>query len=167
MTLSTEGEEQPMDESVIVRVARPDDYDRIVTVVDEWWGRDVRPSLPRLFLDHFCSTSRVVEDEHGLVAFLIAFVSPSQPRVAYIHFVGVRPDHRGDGLAGRLYEDFARFAQGQGCAELRAITAPGNIGSIRFHERLGFDVTGPVANCNGPGRPMVTFRRQLSAAASR
>ncbi len=156
-----------MDEPVVVRVARPGDYDRIVAVVDDWWGRAVSPSLPRLFLDHFCSTSRVVEDEHGLCAFLIAFVSPSQPRLAYVHFVGVRPDHRGRGLARRLYENFAGFAQEQGCTELRAITAPGNTGSIRFHEGLGFDATPPVADYNGPGRPMVTFRRQLNAAAHR
>ncbi len=67
-----------MDESVGVRVARPEDYDGIVAVVDEWWGRSVSPSLPRLFLDHFWSTSHIVEDEHGLAAFLIALLSPSQ-----------------------------------------------------------------------------------------
>jgi GNAT superfamily N-acetyltransferase len=88
-----------MNGSVKVRVARAEDYDRIIAVVDEWWGRPVSSSLPRLFLDHFWSTSRIVEDEHGLAAFLIAFFSPSQPRLAYVHFVGVRPDHRGSGLA--------------------------------------------------------------------
>jgi hypothetical protein len=59
-----------MNASVSVRVARPEDYDSIVAVVDEWWGRSVSPSLPRLFLDYFWSTSRVGEDEHGLAAFL-------------------------------------------------------------------------------------------------
>ena len=68
-----------MDESAGVRVARAEDYNRIVAVVDEWWGRPVGSCLPRLFLDHFWSTSRIVEDDLGLAAFLIAFVSPSQP----------------------------------------------------------------------------------------
>ena len=156
-----------MDESVAVRVARAEDYDRIVAVVNEWWGRPVGSSLPRLFLDHFWSTSRIVEDELGLAAFLIAFLSPSQPRLAYVHFVGVRPDHRRSGLARELYEAFARHAQEQGCSELQAITAPGNIGSIRFHEGLGFTVSGPAANYNGPSRPMVTFSRLLSPANDR
>jgi ribosomal protein S18 acetylase RimI-like enzyme len=156
-----------MNESVSVRVARPEDYDGIVAVVDEWWGRSVSPSLPRLFLDHFWSTSRVVEDEHGLAAFLVSFVSPSDPCLAYVHFVGVRPDHRGSGLARGLYEEFAQLAQEYGCTEVRAITAPGNAGSIRFHQRLGFDVTGPVADYNGPGRSMVIFRRQFSVSVGR
>ncbi len=156
-----------MDESVGVRVARAEDYDRIVAVVDEWWGRPVGSSLPRLFLDHFWSTSRIGEDGLGLAAFLIAFISPSQPRLAYVHFVGVRPDHRRSGLARELYEGFARDAQEQGCIELRAITAAGNTGSVRFHNGLGFTVSGPVADYNGPGRPMVTFSRPLNSATDR
>ncbi|MGH3544087.1 MAG: hypothetical protein ACRDTO_17250, partial [Mycobacterium sp.] len=71
------------------RVARPQDYDRIVAVIDDWWGRPVRASLPRLFPDHFWATSRVVEDEYGLAAFLVAFVSPSAPELAYLHFAKV------------------------------------------------------------------------------
>jgi hypothetical protein len=77
-----------MSEAVGVRVACPEDYDRIVAVVDDWWGRPVRASLPRLFLDHFWSTSRVAEDGQELAGFLVAFVSPSLPHVAYLHFVG-------------------------------------------------------------------------------
>ena len=145
-----------------LRVARPEDYDRIVAVINDWWGRPVSPSLPRLFLDHFWSTSRVAEDERGLAGFLAAFVSPSQPNLAYVHFVGVRPDHRNSGLARQLYEEFADHARNQGCTELRAITATGNIDSIRFHQFLGFTVSEPVPDYNGPDRPMVTFRLQLS-----
>ena len=64
-----------------IRVARPDDYDRIITVVDEWWGRPVSSSLPRLFLDLFWTTSRVADDDQGLAGFLVAFMSPAQPQV--------------------------------------------------------------------------------------
>jgi len=145
-----------------VRVARPEDYDRIVAVVDDWWGRPVRPSLPRLFLDHFWSTSRVAEDEHGLAGFVVAFVSPAQPDCGYVQFAGVRPDQRRSGLARRLYEEFADQAGRQGCTELRAITAPDNVSSIRFHRSLGFEVSDPVPDYNGRDRPMVTFSRQLS-----
>ncbi|AEH08933.1 hypothetical protein FsymDg_1467 [Candidatus Protofrankia datiscae] len=88
--------------TVEVRVARPEDYDDIVSVVDDWWGRPVSTGLPRLFLDHFHSSSRVGEDSRGLAGFLVAFLSPAQPGVGYVHFVGVRPDRRGAGLA-RLF----------------------------------------------------------------
>lgn len=156
-----------MDQIVGMRVARPDDYDGIAAVLDEWWGRSVSGALPRLFLDHFWSTSRIEEDEDGLAAFLIAFVSASQPHLAYVHFVGVRPDLRRGGVARELYEEFARYALGQGCTELRAVTSPGNTGSIRFHQGLGFSASEPVADYNGPARPAVVFRRSLSLADDR
>ena len=44
---------------------------------------------------------------------------------------------------------------------MRAITSPGNHGSIRFHSALGFTVSGPVRDYNGPGRDMVTFELNL------
>jgi len=157
----------PVIEAVQVRLARPQDYNRIVTVIDEWWGRPVSASPARLFLDHFWSTSRVADDEHGLAGFMVAFVSPSQPDLGYLHFVGVRPDHRRGGLARQLYEQFADDARGQGCTELRAITAAVNIGSIRFHKTLGFMVSEPVTDYNGRGRPMVTFRLLLDHDGAR
>jgi GNAT superfamily N-acetyltransferase/catechol 2,3-dioxygenase-like lactoylglutathione lyase family enzyme len=147
-----------------VRVARPQDYDAIVAVVDDWWGRPVSHSLPRLFLDHFWSTSLVAEDTQGLAGFLVAFVSPDQPRCGYVHFAGVRPDLRRSGLARRLYGEFTKQAVRQGCTGLRAITAPGNVGSIRFHRGLGFEISGPEPDYNGADRPMVTLTRQLSPA---
>jgi len=39
-----------------LRPASPTDYERIITVVDDWWGREVHHVLPRLFLDHFTAT---------------------------------------------------------------------------------------------------------------
>jgi len=154
-------------EAVRVRTAHPEDYEAIVAVVDDWWGRPVVSSLPRLFLDHFWSTSRVAEDQRGLAGFLIAFVSPSDPALAYVHFVGVRQDQRRSGLARQLYEDFADHARQQGSAELRAITAPSNTPSIRFHQGLGFTVNEPAADYNGPGRAMVTFQRPLNQPSVR
>lgn len=45
-----------VDDEVTSRVARPQDYDRIVAVIDDWAGRPVRASLPRLFWDHSGTT---------------------------------------------------------------------------------------------------------------
>jgi ribosomal protein S18 acetylase RimI-like enzyme len=150
---------------VEVRVARPEDYDGIVSVMDDWWGRPVTGGLPRLFLDHFWTSSRVAHDDRGLAGFIVAFRSPAEPDIGYVHFVGVRPDRRGTGLARFFYEDFFQRAQADGCREVRAITAPANAGSIGFHRRLGFTVSEPVAGYNGPGRAMVTFRRPAEQPA--
>ncbi len=147
----------------VIRPARAADYDAIAAVVDDWWGRPVLPALPRLFLDHFHHTSLVAEsdDAPDLAGFLVGLLSPSRPDEAYIHFVGVRPDARGSGLARGLYDRFFTLAREHDRRVVRAVTSPANRASIAFHRRLGFAVDGPVADYNGPGRDLVTFTRDL------
>lgn len=147
----------------VLRPARPADYDAIAAVVDDWWGRPVRASLPRLFLDHFHATSLIAErpGSGDLAGFLIGFPSPSLPDEAYIHFVGVHPAARGSGLARTLYESFFALARDHGRRVVRAITAPVNTASIAFHRKMGFTVSGPVPDYNGPGTSLITFTRSL------
>lgn len=143
------------------RPARPEDYDTIAAVVDEWWGRPILGSLPRLFLDHFHRSSLVIDGSGGMTAFLIGLLSPSWPERAYIHFVGVAPEERNRGLARGLYEEFFVLARADGRRLVTAVTAEINSGSISFHRSMGFTVTGPVADYNGPGRDLVVFERPL------
>jgi ribosomal protein S18 acetylase RimI-like enzyme len=124
-----------------VRIAVPADYDAIAPVVDEWWGRPIRHSLPRLFLDLFYATSLVIDGADGPDAFLIGIFSPSQADHAYIHFVGVAPHARRLGYGRQLYEEFFRSAE--------------------FHRALGFTVSGPVTDYDGPGHDMLVFSRVL------
>ena len=124
------------------RPARPDDYDAIAAVVNEWWGRPVLAALPRLFLDHFQSSSLVVDGPDGPVAFLIGILSPAQPRRAYIHFAGVAPQARQAGLGRRLYEEFFALARADGRRVVSAVTAPANAGSIAFHRSMGLRLPG-------------------------
>ena len=44
---------------------------------------------------------------------------------------------------------------------MSAITTPVNAGSAAFHRAMGFTVTGPVDDYNGPGRAMLVFERDL------
>lgn len=148
-------------EAVFMRAAEPADYDAIARVVDGWWGRPVLGSLPRLFLDLFHRTSLVVDGESGPDAFLVGILSPSEPRRAYIHFVGVSPAVRGRGYGRLLYEEFFRLASADGRSVVSAVTAAANAGSVAFHRALGFAVTGPVADYNGPARSMIVFERDL------
>ena len=143
------------------RQAQPGDYDAIAAEVDRWWGRPVLASLPRLFLDHFYRSSLVVDGPDGPSAFLIGILSPSRPADAYIHFAGVAPGARNRGLARTLYEEFFSLARADGRRTVSAVTSPGNDGSIRFHQAMGFSVTGPVVGYNGPGRDRVVFTRSL------
>lgn len=142
--------------------ARAADYDEMVAVVDDWWSRAIAGSLPRLFLDHFHRSSLVARDRNGVLAgFLVGVLSPSQPGRAYVHFVGVAPAARGEGLGRRLYEQFFALARTAGCSRVGAITSPVNAGSIAFHRSLGFTVSGPVVGYDGPGRDMMVFDRSL------
>ena len=151
-----------MDEDIRVRTAEAADYDRIVAVVDDWWGRPVRQVLPRLFLDHFHRTSFVAEHGQALAGFLVGFLSPSLADTAYIHFVGVDPRLRGRGLARLLYETFFALATANGRRVVRAITAPGNNQSVSFHTAMGFTVTGPVDGYDGSSAAKVLFERALT-----
>ena len=143
------------------RRARPDDYDAIAAVVDDWWGRPILSILPRLFLDHFHATSLVSEDPEGLAAFLVGLLPPDRAGGAYIHFVGVAPRARRRGVARALYDEFFQAARRAGYGSVAAITSPLNTTSIEFHRGLGFTVDGPVRDYNGPGQDMITFHRRL------
>src|ERR1700730_7406626 len=79
------------DGRLAVRAARPEDFDAIIAVIDDWWGRPASRALTRLFLDHFFGTSLIAEQGGELAGFLVGFLSPSKPAEAYIHFAGVAP----------------------------------------------------------------------------
>jgi predicted GNAT superfamily acetyltransferase len=183
-----------MEPDIRLRTAEAADYDRIIAVVDDWWGRSVRHALPRLFLDHFHATSFVAERDGDLAGFLIGFLSPSLLDAAYIHFVGVNPLLRGSaypggaipprppcawrgypplhtspaplahrqGLGRMLYERFFELAAANGRSVVRAVTAPQNTGSIAFHTAMGFTVTGPAPDYDGPASAKMVFERRLA-----
>ena len=126
---------------VPIRPLRPSDYHPVISVVDSWWN--------------------------GLVGLL----SQSHPGEAYIHFVGIHPAERGRGLGRQLYQHFFAAAQARGAGLVRAVTAPVNQGSVRFHQQLGFgiepgdrEVDGvPVATgYDGDGQDRVRFIKHLT-----
>jgi GNAT superfamily N-acetyltransferase len=157
------------------------DHQRLVACIRTWWGgsrtpeqaRELSLLLPRLFLQHFAGTSLVLEGPEGIEGFLVGLHSYDRPEEAYIHFVGVHPDRRGEGVGRRLYARFFADARAAGRRQVRAITSPDNITSVAFHRALGFeaepgdrDVDGiPVhTDYDGPGHDRVSFRRAIVEA---
>ncbi|GAA4667848.1 GNAT family N-acetyltransferase [Streptomyces youssoufiensis] len=160
-------------------------------------ARELSLLLPRLFLQHFAATSLIAErrpdaeepdaagpDAAGpdgagpggaagaLAGFLVGFHSPDRPGTAYIHFVGVHPELRHQGVARQLYERFFARAVAAGRQEVRSIVSPANKPSIAFHHSMGFRPEGgdyesdgvPVhRDYDGPGHDRISFRRVLSA----
>ncbi|AOR36556.1 GNAT family N-acetyltransferase [Streptomyces fodineus] len=161
-----------------LRQATVSDHGTIVECVQQWWGdsrtpeqaRELSLLLPKLFLQFFSGTSLVLEDGSGIYGFLIGFYAADNDTEAYIHFVGVDPKLRGQGVARRLYTAFFQRAAVQGRTEVRAVTSPGNTGSIAFHRAMGFslesgdsEVDGlPVhTDYDGPGQHRVCFCQKI------
>jgi len=149
------------DGGLTVRPARPEDFDTIIAVLDDWWGRPASRDLTRLFLDHFCGTSLIAEHGGELAGFLIGFLSPAKSVQAYIHFAGVAPTWRGAGLARSLYEQFFDQARQDGRTVIKAITSPQNGPSIAFHQAMGFTASDPIKDYDGPSLDRVVFVRSV------
>lgn len=121
------------------------------------------PMLPKLFFIHFEGTSFVAEDPDGdLLGFVCGFLSQTSADEAYIHFVGVTPEDRGDGLGRALYERFFDEARANGRTVVRCVTSPLNRGSLAFHEAMGFEVERVVEDYDGPGEDRALLVKQLT-----
>lgn len=125
-----------------LRPASPADHERIVALQPQWWGgRDLTALIQPLFLENFASTSLVVDSDTGeLAAFLIGFPSADDPDGAYVHFIGVDPECRGQGLGRRLHDAFAELMAMRGVTTIRCITSIVNTESVAFHQHLGFEI---------------------------
>lgn len=145
----------------MIRQLEPADYGRVIAVIDEWWGgREMAPMLPKLFFVHFRDTSFVADDDDGaLVGFLCGFRSQTHDDEAYIHFAGVRPDRRGSGLGGTLYERFFEAVAPR--SVVRAVTSPANERSIAFHRALGFEVERVDETYDGRGQARALLVKKL------
>jgi GNAT superfamily N-acetyltransferase len=154
-----------------IRNVHPYDNPSIITSLDDWWGgRKMSLMLPRLFFEHFCNTSFIIEKDGKIVAFLIGFLSQSQQDEAYIHFVGVHPQHRKQGYGRILYEHFFTTARTYQRHTIRCVTSPINKVSIVFHTHMDFQIEpGIIGNQgveydpdhDGPGEHRVCFVKHM------
>lgn len=132
----------------------------------------MRDMLPKLFFVHFRPTSFVAECNGNIIGFIVGFVSQTSSEEAYIHFAGVHPDFRRDGVGRALYERFFDVTAKLGCRVVRCVTSPVNKASISFHQRLGFlvesgdktvDDISVTENYDGAGEDRVVFLKRLIA----
>ena len=137
----------------------------------DWWdGRDLRSMLPKVFFVHFCNTSFVIEAENLLIGFLVGFMSQTDENVGYIHFVGVHPKFRKEGIGRKLYNQFIEQCKLNKRTIIKSCTSPINKLSISFHQRMGFTIEAgddeidgiPVTlNYLGDNNPKVIFRLDI------
>jgi ribosomal protein S18 acetylase RimI-like enzyme len=148
--------------SATIRHAQPSDYGRVIQHLNAWWGgREMAPMLPQLFFLHFEGTSFVAEQGEDLAGFLCGFLSQTDEDEAYIHFVGVAPERRGEGIGRILYERFFDEVRSQGRSVVRCVTSPANEASVAFHDALGFEVDRVAEDYDGPGEDRVLLLKRL------
>lgn len=154
-----------------IRKAEPEDHSLILDVLPGWWAkRDLSHMIPKVFLLHFHTTSLIAEYNGNMIAFLIGFDSQAYLNEAYIHFVGVHPNHRKQGIGRSLYELFFERCQRANRKVVRACTSPVNGDSIAFHTKIGFmledgggllDGLPVFLDYNKPGDHKVRFKIKL------
>jgi ribosomal protein S18 acetylase RimI-like enzyme len=145
------------------------DFDRIVEVIDHWWGGPISTFAHPIFFYELGGEALVVEEGDLMIGFLLGFLAKNAQggpgeigtRIGYVHLVGIHPDYRRRGVGRLLYDRFTQDSRAADCVGMKAITAPGNEGSIRFHVALGWDVR-EVDDYAGPGRRRVVFTKRLA-----
>lgn len=154
-----------------------DDYQEILRDLSAFWDHRadaVRPLHHPMFVHEFSTSAFVLRDAfpdgetYLLAGYLFGFISQSEP-VGYVHLAATRGAYRRRGLARRLYGHFIEFARSRHCRWLKAITTPGNAGSIAFHKSLGMDLLGEPNEENvivkrdyaGPGQDRVVFFKDI------
>ena len=136
------------------------DFDVIVSVIDQWWGGPTSALAHPIFFYEFGEHALVAEEDGAMIGFLLGFVTGDQPRSGYIHLVGIDPACRRRGVGRALYEAFSAHVRTAGGVRLKAITTRGNQGSLEFHRALGYHVE-QEPDYAGPGRPRYVFTRDL------
>jgi L-amino acid N-acyltransferase YncA len=158
------------------------DLEEIRRDLEQFWGSDDKTLWTEerkqkvlsmhhvMYVREFGDTSYVMRDDNRVAAYLFGFIVESR-KLAYSSLVAVRDSHKKGGLGQRLYNAFAQDARGRGCTLLRAVTAPANKASIRFHtQRLGMTMQGEgeengvpvVQDYAGMGEHRVVFEKSLS-----
>ncbi len=153
-----------------VRPITKGDFDRVVEVIDHWWGGPISTFAHPIFFYELGGDALVVEEGPEMIGFLLGFVATgssasraaagAKPRVGYVHLVGIHPDFRRRGVGRLLYDRFTQECRSAECVGMKAITTPGYEGSIRFHVALGWDVQ-EVDDYAGPGRRRIVFTKRL------
>jgi ribosomal protein S18 acetylase RimI-like enzyme len=133
---------------------------RLLDAHDRFWDTDTRALHHPVWFHQFggfgaLAMSRDAED----VGYLLGVVTAD--RLAYLHLLAVRDDHRRAGLGVRLARWFDELAVSTGARVVQAVARPENAAAIAFHTALGAS-THLSRDHAGPGADRVVLTRSLS-----
>ncbi len=130
---------------------------RLLAAHDRFWDTDTRPLHHPVWFHQFGGFGAVALDGAGQdVGYVLGAVTAD--RLAYLHLLAVREDHRRSGLGRRLCAWFDAVAVSAGARAVQAVTRPGNTRAVAFHTALG--ATAHLSRDHaGPGQDRLVLTR--------
>src|SRR5579884_893177 len=93
------------------------DFDRIVEVIDHWWGGPISTFAHPILFYELGDQALVIEQGSEMIGFLLGFIvqrgepaaatAQDMAKTGYVHLVGIHPDRRRRGVGRQLYDRFA------------------------------------------------------------
>ena len=133
---------------------------RLLAAHDRFWDTDTRALHDPVWFHQFGGFGALARSSTGEdVGYVLGAVSAD--RLAYLHLLAVRDDHRTSPLAGQLCRWFDELAAGTGARVVQTVTHPDDAAARAFHTALGAS-THLSRDHAGPGADRVVLTRSLS-----
>jgi GNAT superfamily N-acetyltransferase len=132
---------------------------RVLDAHDRFWDTDTRPLHDPVWFHQFGGFGALARTAGGEdVGYVLGVVTTD--RLAYLHLLAVRADHRRAGLGLRLCRWFDALAAGTGARVVQAVTRPDDAAASAFHTALGASAHLSRDHA-GPGADRVVLTRSL------
>jgi ribosomal protein S18 acetylase RimI-like enzyme len=134
---------------------------RLLDAHDRFWDVDTRALHESVWFSQFGGFGALARTADGEdVGYVLGVVTAD--RLAYLHLLAVRDDHRRAGLARRLCGWFDDLAVRTGARVVQAVAPPENAAALAFFRALGGSEH-LSADHAGPGADRVVLTRSLRA----
>ena len=125
---------------------------------DRFWDSDTRALHHPVWFHQFGGFGALAMSGGEDVGYVLGAVTAD--RLAYLHLLAVRDDHRRAGLGRRLVAWFDDLAVSTGARVVQAVTRPANAAALAFHTALGASAHLSKDHA-GPGEDRVVLTRSL------
>ena len=133
---------------------------RLLDAHDRFWHTDTRALHDPVWFHQFGGFGAVARSSAGEdVGYVLGAVTAD--RLAYLHLLAVREDHRDSPLAERLCGWFDALAAGTGARVVQTLARPDDAAALALHTGLGAS-THLSRDHAGPGADRVVLTRSLS-----
>jgi ribosomal protein S18 acetylase RimI-like enzyme len=132
---------------------------RLLDAHDRFWDADTRALHGPVWFHQFGGFGALAMTPDGQdVGYVLGVVTAD--RLAYLHLLAVRDDHRRSGLGPRLADWFDGLAASTGARVVQTVVRPDDATALAFHTGLGASTHLSVGHA-GPGEDRVVLTRSL------